>query len=674
MPYDINSQQIDIENLFKQNELDLSSIKELYRKLEKLEEKITQIKYIDSKLADKLKKDYEKLKRIILDENIQAKLTNDINEIDTSINIINNDINEIDTSINNINNDINVINSQMDNIVRLSSNFKRQIPEAHDSPRFQRAIDKTSSLGVTLQIDEPLLLRETVIIKDNTSLFSNSINAKITTDQGSSRNGMILLLGENKKNITIKGLFLEGLGYGETEPSPAGTVQGSGSGIMLANCENIVIDSCTVTKCGGYKGNEGVGNIWLSCCKHAKIINNTIYLGGNLICVDRWYSFNQGKNDIYNLDIVISNNNLFWCSGRGIALENINDNGNISIIGNTFSGIGYSAIEGRSFINTVITGNVIDGNLSLKINPNEYFGLNDENWNWNNWDNTQFGIEVVSDIWNSIIADNCIRNIKNHGVKTNNILNTIISNNILTGIGDVGVYIKNATTNTENLEIIDNIIKADNYGVYLTKDTGNQSIYNGVIIKGNDITSKKCIYGIDMDSPILNSNNLKPITNYSGSIGISLVNPLNLVAQGNVIKNFTRGYEIYNDNSSWIKDRLINNTTHMYIEKGTLMIIESYFSGGTTAINNTQTTYCYADKSIFVNIANIKTGHGIKLEREQSMTNTTGNIPTNGVWSIGDIIKNSTPLLGTPIGIICIGNSSTGTVGQWKSLGLISEN
>ena len=46
-----------------------------------MEKKISQIKYIDSNLADKLKKDYEKLKRIILDENIQVKLTNDINEI-----------------------------------------------------------------------------------------------------------------------------------------------------------------------------------------------------------------------------------------------------------------------------------------------------------------------------------------------------------------------------------------------------------------------------------------------------------------------------------------------------------------------------------------------------------------------------------------------------------------
>ena len=44
MSYDINSQQVDIENLFKQNENDLCSIKELYRKLKELEKKISQIK------------------------------------------------------------------------------------------------------------------------------------------------------------------------------------------------------------------------------------------------------------------------------------------------------------------------------------------------------------------------------------------------------------------------------------------------------------------------------------------------------------------------------------------------------------------------------------------------------------------------------------------------------
>ena len=81
MPIDINKHEVDIDTLFKQNENDLCSIKELYRKLEEMEKKITQIKYIDTTLVDKLKKDYEKLKRIILDENIQVQLTNDINDI-----------------------------------------------------------------------------------------------------------------------------------------------------------------------------------------------------------------------------------------------------------------------------------------------------------------------------------------------------------------------------------------------------------------------------------------------------------------------------------------------------------------------------------------------------------------------------------------------------------------
>ena len=74
MAIDINKHEVDIDILFKQNENDLCSIKELYQKLKELEKKITQIKYIDSKLADKLKKEYESLKKIILDENVQMQL------------------------------------------------------------------------------------------------------------------------------------------------------------------------------------------------------------------------------------------------------------------------------------------------------------------------------------------------------------------------------------------------------------------------------------------------------------------------------------------------------------------------------------------------------------------------------------------------------------------------
>ena len=88
MPKENNKMQVDIDNLFKQNVNDLSAIKELYRKLKEVEEKITQIKYIDSNLANKLKKEYENLKKIILDENIQAKLSNDIKTINSQLDTI----------------------------------------------------------------------------------------------------------------------------------------------------------------------------------------------------------------------------------------------------------------------------------------------------------------------------------------------------------------------------------------------------------------------------------------------------------------------------------------------------------------------------------------------------------------------------------------------------------
>ena len=70
MPIDINKHEVDINILKKQNVNDLSSIKELYRKIEELDEKIEQINYINTKLVDKIKKDYEEFKNEILNGGI----------------------------------------------------------------------------------------------------------------------------------------------------------------------------------------------------------------------------------------------------------------------------------------------------------------------------------------------------------------------------------------------------------------------------------------------------------------------------------------------------------------------------------------------------------------------------------------------------------------------------
>ena len=95
MPKENNKMQVDIDTLKKQNVNDLLSIKELYKRIEELGEKITQIKYIDNTLVKKLKKEYENLKKIILDENIQVELSSKIEENNLRLNEINEQFNTI---------------------------------------------------------------------------------------------------------------------------------------------------------------------------------------------------------------------------------------------------------------------------------------------------------------------------------------------------------------------------------------------------------------------------------------------------------------------------------------------------------------------------------------------------------------------------------------------------
>ena len=124
MPKENNKMQVDIENLFKQNVNDLSSIKELYRKLKEVEEKISQIKYIDNKLATKLKKEYEKLKKIIIDENASATLSNEIKTVKTKLT---NDIKTINFQLNTKANDDEVVKKRQGTLDDFNEETRRVI-------------------------------------------------------------------------------------------------------------------------------------------------------------------------------------------------------------------------------------------------------------------------------------------------------------------------------------------------------------------------------------------------------------------------------------------------------------------------------------------------------------------------------------------------------------------
>ena len=102
---DINEVQQNIKELQDQNAIDFQQWKKLGQDIEKLKESIKTTDKHYNLLMTKIKGDYESLKKIIIDENVQIQLNNKINENKA----------EIDTKVNieTFNNSVNMINEQM---------------------------------------------------------------------------------------------------------------------------------------------------------------------------------------------------------------------------------------------------------------------------------------------------------------------------------------------------------------------------------------------------------------------------------------------------------------------------------------------------------------------------------------------------------------------------------
>ena len=200
-----NKIQVDIENLFKQNVNDLSSIKELYKRIEELGEKITQIKYIDNTLVKKLKKEYENLKKIILDENIQVQLDNKINEFNiklaNNIKTINLQMDKIDNNVNDRGLNIKEFGAIGDDKIHPLSEFFTSLEEAKTVyPNATSLTDSIDSVAIQKAIDYYDI---------------------ITHSGGTPKNGGIVHIpaGNYRLNKSIqmkKGIHLQGVGTGGT--------------------------------------------------------------------------------------------------------------------------------------------------------------------------------------------------------------------------------------------------------------------------------------------------------------------------------------------------------------------------------------------------------------------------------------------------------------------------
>ena len=484
MSYDINSQQVDIENLFKQNELDLCSIKELYRKLKDIEEKIKRIKYIDSNLADKLKKDYEKLKKVILDENIQLQLNNKINEINSQLDTIKNNTKNIIHNISTINDYTTVINNAFakGGIIEFESGEYRITGSIYiDTSKVKKVIGNNA---IIIMENEDAYIRELVI--------EGHLQGSAPPDQTAQ------LLKE--KNVTIEGLRIRNKTWGQ---GVACTIKNT-FGLNFINCDfyhnwqginlinrnrNINITGChfyantndnlaltgnlhqfNVTGChlsygkrNIYSNNCAIYNMQITGCDiemgdfpyNVTHEANILFKQTSEICEDieisgcsfedHWVSGNliefNAENDGLVYACTITGNVLGNCTQRDIYLRNCNT---MTISGNTFKkstgeGIVIGGNTGR-YIN--IVGNTFTSDHSIILKVNENCGIRGVKFDNNICDVKWKAIEIINpeiyttsissnQIFCENIEDNVEYVIKVHGETNTELLN--ITNNQIRG-------------------------------------------------------------------------------------------------------------------------------------------------------------------------------------------------------------------------------------------------
>ena len=228
-----NKMQVDIENLFKQNVNDLSAIKELYRKLKEAEEKISKIKYIDSTLANKLKKEYEKLKRIILDENVQAKLAVEIETINEIL------TNEIETINENLTNDIVRINSHLTNdIKKINSQLTNDIESINSQ------LDT-----ITQEVEKPITLNK----------CDSEMLGAIQNKEGETTFNLLSIPRDNSVNVTklddsIKNTMYSSKIFDDSQVERKGTVGAEDLYIINNNFKDCIINSITLSCLGDTTG------------------------------------------------------------------------------------------------------------------------------------------------------------------------------------------------------------------------------------------------------------------------------------------------------------------------------------------------------------------------------------------------------------------------------------
>ena len=457
-----NKFQIDIDNLFKQNVNDLSSIKELYRKLQDMENKILQIKYVDSNLAIKLKKEYKNLKKIILDENIQAKLTNDIKKTNTQVGNLESKTNET-VKLTTILTDIEGFsksNSGSANAIAINNYLTNTTFD------YLRLVVPNGSY----KVDEININKPNIIIEGDGTLIDCTINC----DFGLIPNPCVKLRNfrlYNKNRTRTDGITLKCVRSGVIENVIIDSYTNAIHGLLYTgeysfqHIKRLFFNKISYVNCKNFFINEmeenfsdySLGDIQITNCSGTATINHLNLKGcdglifSNNVCFSGSSNGDMTKAENIKIDygnfINISNNSLFEAGKEAILIsraQNINIIGNnIPWCGQAFPSYAIKLNDGaqtgtNKFVMANISNNIIDrptqGGIYLgenigycNVNNNTIVGAGSKDYYYGTTSITSvFGISLGPTSTNNMCTNNNLLQNKCNDNGTNNI---IINNN-----------------------------------------------------------------------------------------------------------------------------------------------------------------------------------------------------------------------------------------------------
>lgn len=636
---DVNKIQQNVKELQDQNSIDFQQWKRLGKNIEKLSEKIKLSDTNLKLLMKKIKNDYENLKKIIIDENIQVQLNNKIeknkNEIVDSKNKIELNKNEIELNKNEINKNANDINRFQNLIIDFERFQEKYSVDGDDTLAFIKAFEY--AYNTSDDIFATIKLKSGVY---NVHEVNNVINGKVIKfmiEADNTRSCFIRYNGNGGSNSCLfscgamsfggfRNLTLSGWDK-ETNIIANNIIRIDGVD-HLSIWENLQFRECLEDAIYQTE-NAGFANWFIDRCRFDSVGGYCVRIS----CADTMEN-RPFKLSNFTVDNIPRGAFKEVLTNKGVISSTKTEFGNGVILANNATGADVTIEKGRIEYNTKLNG---ESYLfyETNTNPNRVNKITVESVDisHNNTDelrhlivseNNKLKIKILNCNFNgisSIYYDKKNNKCYGDSVQQNVSFSYSPSDQECSGLNYQGRRIEVKNRNN----IGSDFSKYKKGDVLINSDTFNINFRSWAEV---------CVY---------------PLNGYGIPSGLTL---------GNAIATATNKLKLNTFNSRLAIDDSI-----------TLTLNENEVITEITSIDATTKIITVKANNLTVNsVYSLKYTKPIFRAIDGEKMDTP---PTTGYWTTTEKVWNKTPKLNTPIGWICV---SSGTPGVWKPFGLIVDN